>query len=185
MAGASRTSRPRGITQVSARQWYQAASDITCAGGFGTGVGGNSSQFRADAVDGGRSARLLLNGEARRRWRSTARQRCRWIPANGAGLVNVYKFLPAIGRRFLPGQFTSPAMASLGRAHPADTSSSPIASLAGWNFAALTSTASSDAYANYVFSPPSGGFELYAYIHIGLGAAIQSQSCRFLLESTT
>ena len=76
-------------------------------------------------------------------------------PLNGAGQLNVHNSFEQLAGGFHAASSVANT-ASVGGAHPADTTSAPISSLAGWNFASLSSTAASDAYANYVFSPPTG-----------------------------
>jgi autotransporter-associated beta strand protein len=115
------------------------------------GDGGTSAQTELDAVDSRTVKALLLNGANKQ---SVPFSRTPVAPldtADGAGMLNVYNSY----EQLVGGEQTASAVSStaaVGAAHP-PLSTGIIASPAGWTLAGLTSSSTSDAYANYVFQP--------------------------------
>jgi len=148
------TSFSTALVSGSAALLYQAGS---------RGDGGVTSQLRKYAVDPRTIKALLLNGADKQSVTFSRTHTQPLDPMNGAGALNVYNSYEQLAAGFQPA--TSIANTSiLGGSHPADTTSSAIGTQSGWSFGSLTSTTLADAYANYIFSPPTGvsGYTLAA-----------------------
>ncbi|MGA2231504.1 MAG: autotransporter-associated beta strand repeat-containing protein [Tepidisphaeraceae bacterium] len=115
------------------------------------GDGGSSAQTEQNAVDSRTVKALLLNGANKQSVHFSRTPVAPLDPVNGSGMLNVYNaYEQLVGGQQTPTQIDGTA--ALGAAHPA-ISSGVITAPAGWDFDGLTSSATSDAYANYVFQP--------------------------------
>jgi autotransporter-associated beta strand protein len=144
---------PNWATSFSAPLVSGAAAILVQAGTIG--AGGTSAQIEADAVDPRTVKALLLNGANKQSVTFNRTPTSPLDPINGAGMLNVYNSYENLAAGFYSPSSTA-MTGAVGGAHPADTISAPINSLQGWNFSSLTSSASADAYANYVFTPSAG-----------------------------
>jgi hypothetical protein len=144
---------PAGETSYSTPLVAGCAAILVQAGTAGDG--GDSPQTEADAVDFRTVEALLLNGADKQSVTFNRTPTAPLDPTNGAGMVNVYNsYLQLAAGNFPAGSVDNTA--AVGAAHPPDTSGPVIQSLLGWDFATITSSANTDAYANYLFQPPVG-----------------------------
>jgi hypothetical protein len=119
------------------------------------GDGGDSPQTEADAVDFRTVEALLLNGADKQSVTFNRTPTAPLDPTNGAGMVNIYNSYLQLAA----GKFTASSIdntAAVGAPHAPDASGPVIPSLLGWDFSTLTSSPSSDAYANYLFQTAVG-----------------------------
>jgi hypothetical protein len=144
---------PGGATSYSTPLVSGAAAILVQAGRRGDG--GDTPTLEADAVDPRTIKALLLNGASKTEVAFTRTHTKPLDPADGAGLLNIYNsYLQLTAGRFAASSVNNTA--SVGGAHLPVTTGPVINSVAGWDFSTLTSSTSSDAYANYLFSPAMG-----------------------------
>jgi autotransporter-associated beta strand protein len=123
------------------------------------GDGGSGALTESYAVDERTIKALLLNGAVKPSdWTHT--QTAPLDTRYGSGIVNVNNADLELNGQIHHG--VSATTSSVGGAHPANTSA-PISSLLGWDFVPnITTSATSDAYRNYTFTPgASAGVNSY------------------------
>jgi autotransporter-associated beta strand protein len=115
------------------------------------GDGGSTAQVEAEAVDARTVKALLLNGADKQNVPFIRTPLAPLDPLTGAGNVNIYNSYLTLAAG-LQGPNSVSDTVSVGAAHPAVTGT-PMSVSTGWDFATLTTTASADQYANYIFQP--------------------------------